>query len=68
MIGIELQMAPLRNAVAIGGGEFRKVHPMGSNAEMADLDEILRPSADAMFDDLVWWSQALTPARELVNA
>jgi NAD(P)H-dependent FMN reductase len=67
-IGIELQMAPVRNAVAIGGGEFQKVHPFGGNADMSEIDEILRPSANAMFDDLVWWSHALSPARDAVAA
>jgi NAD(P)H-dependent FMN reductase len=66
-IAIELHMAPLRNAVAIGGGEIYKVHPMGGNAEMSEIDEILRPSANAMFDDLVWWSHALTTARRAAD-
>ena len=65
-IGIELHMAPVRNAVAIGAGEFRKVHPYGGNDDMSEIDEVLRPSADAMFDDLVWWSLALNAARDAV--
>lgn len=67
-IGVELQMVPVRAAVAIGGGEMRKVHPFGGNAEMSEIDEILRPSADDMFDDLVWWANALTPARAATAA
>ncbi len=67
-IGIELQMAPVRNAVAIGGGEIHKVHPFGANGDMSEIDEILRPSANAMFDDLVWWSLALNAARDAVAA
>lgn len=62
-IGVELQMAPLKHAVAINGGEVRKIHPFGDNAPMCEIDDILRPSATAMFDDLVWWAKALTPAR-----
>lgn len=62
-IGVELQMAPVRNAVHIGGGELRKVHPMGQNGPMSDIDAVLRPSATAMFDDLVWWGRALAEAR-----
>lgn len=67
-IGIELHMAPVRNAVAIGGGEIRAVHPFGDNADMSSIDAVLRPSADAMFDDLVWWSLALNAARAEVTA
>lgn len=62
-IGVELQMAPVRAAVHLGGGEMMKVHPMGGNAEMGSVAEVLAPSVSAMFDDLVWWSQALSPAR-----
>ena len=67
-IGVELHMAPVRNAVAIGGGEIQKVHPFGGNLDMSEIDEILRPSANAMFDDLVWWSLALNAARDVVAA
>jgi NAD(P)H-dependent FMN reductase len=67
-IGIELQMAPVRSAVAIGGGELRKVHQYGGNADMSEIDAILRPSANAMFDDLVWWASALSAVREAVAA
>ena len=63
-IGVELQMAPVRHAVHIGAGEFRKVSPLGENAPMSEIDAVLRPSAKAMFDDLVWWAQALKEARE----
>ncbi|PYE82508.1 NADPH-dependent FMN reductase [Pseudoroseicyclus aestuarii] len=62
-IASELQMAPIRFATHIGGGEFMKVHPLGENAEMSAIDAVLRPSATAMFDDLVWWANALKAAR-----
>ncbi|GGL66991.1 NADPH-dependent FMN reductase [Wenxinia marina] len=62
-IGVELQMAPIRHAVHIGGGEFGKVSPLGQNLPMSEIDGILRPSATAMFDDLVWWARALREAR-----
>ena len=35
---------------------------------MSEIDEVLRPSANAMFDDLVWWSLALNAARDAVAA
>lgn len=62
-IAVELQMAPVRNAVHLGGGEFMKVFPQGGNAPMSEVDSVLRPSATAMLDDLVWWGRALRSAR-----
>ena len=67
-IGVELEMAPVKYAVAIGGGEIRRVHPFGEGADMSAIDDIIRPSADAMFDDLVWWSTILTGGRTAVAA
>jgi NAD(P)H-dependent FMN reductase len=63
LIGIELQMVPLRNAVHIGGGEIRKVHPMGGNAPMAEIEELLKPSAEAMLDELAWWVRVTMAGR-----
>ncbi|MGZ9810634.1 NADPH-dependent FMN reductase [Pseudoroseicyclus sp. H15] len=62
-IAVELQMVPVRGGVNLGASDFFKVHPLGGNGPMSDVDEVLRPSATAMFDDLVWWANALTPAR-----
>lgn len=67
-IGVELHMAPVRNAVAIGGGEIQQVHPFGANRDMSEIDAVLRPSANAMFDDLVWWSLALGAGRTALAA
>lgn len=63
-IGIELQMVPVRAGVHIGGGEFMKVHPMGANGPISDIEDILLPSTKAMFDDLLWWTEATKTARE----
>ncbi|MCF4098882.1 NADPH-dependent FMN reductase [Maritalea mediterranea] len=60
----ELQMAPIRETVHIGGGEFMKVSPMGDNQEMSAIDKIIGPKADDLLDDLVWWADALKAARE----
>lgn len=60
----ELQMASIREAVHIGGGEFMKVSPMGENKSMAEIDEIVGPKAKDLLDDLVWWGEALKTARE----
>ena len=62
-IAVELQMAPIRHAVHLGGGEFMKVSPLGENGPMSAVDAVLRPSATAMFDDLAWWARALKAAR-----
>lgn len=63
LIGIELQMVPLRNAVHLGGGEFIKVSPIGQNLPMAEVDAVLRPSLNAMLDELAWWTAATVAAR-----
>jgi NAD(P)H-dependent FMN reductase len=64
-IGVELQMAPVKNAVHLAGGEFMKVHPMMGNAPMSEVDAVLRPAATAMLDDLVWWGRVLREGRSL---
>lgn len=64
LIGIELQMVPLRNAVHIGGGDFMKVSPLGENAPMAEIEDHLMGSLDAMLGELVWWTKATNAARE----
>jgi NAD(P)H-dependent FMN reductase len=63
LIAVELQMVPVRNGVHIGGGEFMKIHPMGGNAPIAEIETALLPSAKAMMDDVVWWSKATMAAR-----
>lgn len=62
-IGVELQMAPLRNAVHLGGGEFMKVSPLGQNLPMAEVDAVLSGSLTAMLDELEWWASATMAAR-----
>ena len=63
MIGVELQMVPTRNAVHIGMGDFLKVHPMGSNAPIEDIEANILPAAKASLDDLVWWAKATMAAK-----
>jgi NAD(P)H-dependent FMN reductase len=58
-IAIELQMVPLRNAVHIGGGEIIRVHPMMGNEPISAIEAAILPSANAMLDELEWWT-ALT--------
>lgn len=63
LIGIELQMVPTRNAVHIGMGDFFKVHPLGSNAPIEDIEANILPAAKSSLDDLVWWANATMAAR-----
>ena len=62
-IAVELQMVPTRNAVHLGGGEFMKVSPLGQNGDMAEVDEVLQPSLNALLDELAWWAKATMAAR-----
>jgi NAD(P)H-dependent FMN reductase len=63
LIAVELQMVPVRNGVHIGGSDFFKVHPLGANGPISDIEQALLPSATAMLDDVVWWSNATMAAK-----
>jgi NAD(P)H-dependent FMN reductase len=62
-IGIELQMVPSKFSAHIGGGEIFKVHPMGGNEPMSAIEGAIKPSVDAMLNDLAWWANLLNPTR-----
>jgi NAD(P)H-dependent FMN reductase len=62
-IAIELQMVPIRFGVHILGADFFKVHPMGENASIAEIEASILPGAKAMLDDLEWWTHATRSAR-----
>lgn len=64
LIGIELQMVPLRNAVHIGAGDFFKVSPLGSDAPMSEIEGNLKGSLDATLDELTFWAKLLKDARK----
>lgn len=63
LIGVELQMVPIRNAVHLAGGEFFKVSPLGANGPMSEVDAVLAPSAKAMLDELDWWVRTTIAGR-----
>ncbi|MCB2117639.1 MAG: NAD(P)H-dependent oxidoreductase [Rhodobacteraceae bacterium] len=64
MIGVELQMVPVRNTVHIGGSDLFKVHPgFGGSGNLADIAGSIEPSAKALLDDIVWWANATKAAR-----
>ncbi len=60
-IAVELQMAPTRFGVHIGGSDFFAVWRDGKPlAELTHLDGPVK----AMLDDLSWWASALKTARD----
>jgi NAD(P)H-dependent FMN reductase len=61
LITIELQMAPTRSGVHIGGADFIGMLMHGKT--FADTPH-LEPIAVALLDDLAWWTAALKTARE----
>ncbi|MCB1349872.1 MAG: NAD(P)H-dependent oxidoreductase [Paracoccaceae bacterium] len=63
LISVELDMVPVRSAVHLAAGEFMKVHPLGANGAMSEVDAILAPAATALFNDVVWWASATKTAR-----
>jgi NAD(P)H-dependent FMN reductase len=62
-IAVELQMVPVRNTAHIGGADLWKVHPLGSNGPISEIEATLAPSAKAMLDDMMWWAKATMAAR-----
>lgn len=63
-IAVELQMAPVRNAVHIAAGTFMEVHPLGGQEKpLSEVEAAIGGSADAMIGDLYWWAKALNAAR-----
>ncbi|MGN6550839.1 MAG: NADPH-dependent FMN reductase [Pararhizobium sp.] len=61
LINVELQMAPTRTGVHIGGGDFMGLWRGGKNfEEMPHLAQ----SAETMLDELAWWTKALKAARD----
>jgi NAD(P)H-dependent FMN reductase len=60
LIAIELQMAPTRTGVHIQGSDFLAVWRQGK--PISEL-EYLKPNAETMLDELVWWTNALRTAR-----
>jgi len=59
-VAIELQMAPIRNAVHIGGEVFQQVARYGVPLEEY---EHLAKERSRFLDQLAWWAQALRAAR-----
>ncbi len=62
LICVELQMAALRTAVHISRDAY--VGAMREGKTLADFEQ-LNNGADAMLDDLAWWSHTLKQGRSL---
>ena len=60
LILIELRVAPLRDAVHIGMAEFRGIR---EGKTLSDFD-YLTQSAQAMFEELAWWTKTLLSGRQ----
>ena len=60
LVAVELQMAPVRNAVHLGMVEFLGIWQQGKRFE--DFPHLAQAAA-AMLDDLTWWAIALKTAR-----
>lgn len=61
LVAIELQMAPVRNAVHIGAIEFMGLWQQGKTF---DDFPYLAQSAASLLDDVAWWARALRNARD----
>lgn len=62
-IAIELQMVPVRSAVHIGGSEFYRVHPGLGKEPISAIESAILPSANAMLDELAWWTDVTIKGR-----
>jgi NAD(P)H-dependent FMN reductase len=61
-IAVELQMAPVRNAVHIPGAKFFPML-MGKAEWKPEADESLTEAGGKLLDQLLWWGRALKAAR-----
>jgi NAD(P)H-dependent FMN reductase len=61
-VAIELQMAPIRQAIHIPPQLFFDIMT-GKNIEENPFEN-LRPQADLFFEQMIWWTKSLKEARE----
>jgi len=62
LVAIELQMAPIRNAVHIPGEQYFPV--LFGKGDVTALFSSLTEKAEGMIAQLLWWARALKKARE----
>lgn len=63
-IAVELELAPLRNAVHIGLDEYRAVTSDGR--QLAEFDH-LNAAGARLLDEIAWWSSALKTGRGAIQ-
>jgi NAD(P)H-dependent FMN reductase len=63
LIAIALGMVSTANSVNIGGGDFMKTSPMGSNKPIEDIEASLLGATKSALDELVWWAHATMAAK-----
>jgi NAD(P)H-dependent FMN reductase len=61
LVAVEVQMAPVRNAVHIGMVEFLGIWQQGKSFD--DYPHLAQ-AAGGMLDDMAWWAKALKGARQ----
>jgi NAD(P)H-dependent FMN reductase len=61
LVAVELQMAPIRNAVHIPGDKYFGMR--GGATTPVELFASLQKPLDGMIEQLLWWAQALKTAR-----
>jgi len=66
-VAVEFEMAPLRHAVHILPDVMLPVMRAGDAAD-ASLFAPLEPKLELLAEDLVWWTRALSAAREELHA
>lgn len=62
LVAIELQMAPIRNAIHIPGGPWNLLDERG-NLKSGAFDQFQK-NAEGLLHQLLWWARALKKARE----
>lgn len=60
LVAVELQMAPMRNAVHVGMVEFLGIAQQGKRFD--DFPHLAQ-AAKGLLDDIAWWAKALKTAR-----
>lgn len=65
LVAVELQMAPIRNAVHIPGEQYFPV--AFGKTQASDLFALQADKAEAMIIQLLWWTHALKNARSSTN-
>jgi len=60
LVAVELQMAPMRNAVHVGMVEFLGIAQQGKRFD--DFPHLAQ-AASGLLDDIAWWAKALKTAR-----